>query len=267
MIDYHVHTSLCNHAVGAMEEYVRQAVAAGLKEICFLDHLTLHPLGAHKSMALSDLPHYYYSVRDIGGQYARLIGVKAGLEADFTPESAHLVMEALQPYDFDVIGGSVHFVKELNIVSRKNQQLLLQRDIDELTLQYLDLMNQMIDHDFADMICHLDVVKKFGRRPSDAVLEKFDALLSKISYKSLVVELNTSGLDQGAGECYPGADLLKKCLALGIPVTLGSDAHAPDQVGRHFTKASALLAATGYRHLSIFSHRSRHDIELNPETI
>ncbi|MBW2249280.1 MAG: PHP domain-containing protein [Deltaproteobacteria bacterium] len=40
MIDYHIHTKLCNHARGMMGAYVKRAIEKGLKEICFLDHLT-----------------------------------------------------------------------------------------------------------------------------------------------------------------------------------------------------------------------------------
>ncbi len=37
--DGHVHTRLCNHAVGEMAEYVEQAVQRGLTTIVFLEHL------------------------------------------------------------------------------------------------------------------------------------------------------------------------------------------------------------------------------------
>jgi histidinol-phosphatase (PHP family) len=30
LVDYHVHTARCGHAVGAMERYVERAIAAGL---------------------------------------------------------------------------------------------------------------------------------------------------------------------------------------------------------------------------------------------
>ncbi|MCD4692171.1 MAG: PHP domain-containing protein, partial [Calditrichales bacterium] len=39
--DYHIHTKLCKHARGEMEEYVEQALRIGLKEIAFTDHIPL----------------------------------------------------------------------------------------------------------------------------------------------------------------------------------------------------------------------------------
>ncbi len=45
MIDYHIHTKLCNHARGVMGAYVKRAIEKGLTEVCFLDHLTLSEPG------------------------------------------------------------------------------------------------------------------------------------------------------------------------------------------------------------------------------
>ena len=37
--DGHIHTRLCNHATGEMEEYVLAALNKNLKTIIFLEHL------------------------------------------------------------------------------------------------------------------------------------------------------------------------------------------------------------------------------------
>jgi histidinol-phosphatase (PHP family) len=262
MIDYHVHTSLCNHANGAMEQYIEKAIAAGLREICFLDHLTLHKNGKDQSMEPSDIPFYFHSVRQLAHQYERRIQVKAGLEVDFSPETADQAEDIIRPFDFDVIGGSVHFIGSMNIVSTKSAKNTENIPIDEICGQYLELLDQMVSRNFADIVCHLDLFKKFGRRPSPAVNEKFDALLSKISYKPIAVELNTSGMDHPAKEFYPGAALVKACYDRHIPMTLGSDAHEPGQVGRHFKAAIALLRDTGFRNVSAFTRRTGYDIPI-----
>ena len=262
MIDYHVHTSLCNHANGAMDQYIQKAIKAGLREICFLDHLTLHKNGRGQSMEPADVPFYFHCARQLAHQYEGQIRVKVGLEVDFDPETADRAEDIIRPFDFDVIGGSVHFIDHMNIVSSKNTKDRESQPIDALCDQYLDQMDQMVSRNFADIVCHLDVIKKFGRRPSPAMEEKFNALLSKIGYKQLTVELNTSGVDHPAKEFYPGAALLKACHDRGIPMTIGSDAHEPGQVARHFEAALALLRSTGFRNVSAFTRRRRYDISI-----
>ena len=69
MIDYHVHTSFCNHAAGTMEQPVRAAGGKGLATICFPDHLTLQEAGRtdrvcpkYPGMLESMLDYEYFDV-------------------------------------------------------------------------------------------------------------------------------------------------------------------------------------------------------------
>lgn len=262
MLDYHVHTSLCNHANGTMDQYIRKAISAGLLEICFLDHLTLHKRGRHMSMTPADVPLYYQSVRRLGQTYKNDIQVKAGLEVDYDPENAAFIEKIIQPLDFDVIGGSVHFIDAINIVSSKDTELREQESIDVICTRYLFLMEEMVENMDLDIICHLDVTKKFGRRPGAGVQKKFNALLTAVREKNLSVELNTSGADHAAGEFYPAPDLVKTCREKNIRMTLGSDAHAPEQVARHFSHAISLLKAAGLKSISGFHRRVPYDVPL-----
>jgi histidinol-phosphatase (PHP family) len=266
MIDYHVHTSLCNHANGTMEQYVRRAVNIGLAEICFLDHLTLHEKGKNKSMSPEELPFYFHAARYLAAKYKDRILVKAGLEVDIIPEYIDQIKKIITPFAFDVIAGSVHFIEDINIVSTKgNDPRRDQLSIDYICEKYLENLDVMLDSDMIDMICHLDVVKKFGRRPPAQFDEKFDEILSKISYKKIAVELNTSGYNHAASEFYPATPLLAKCFEKKINITLGSDAHHPDSVGQHYVEALNLLIATGFRHVVAFNRRNRYEIQLLPK--
>lgn len=265
MIDYHVHTSLCNHAEGEMEAYVQKAVAVGLKEICFLDHLTLAEAGRALSMTPEEVPLYFQAVCDLKQRYQSLIHVKAGLEIDFDLEYIDRIQDIVGRYSFDVIGSSVHFVNDFNIVSRKSAWKLEKVSTDFLYEQYLKHLERMLDFSYFDFLCHLDLVKKFGRQPPRSFDKKFDEILSKIRYKNLAVELNTSGYDHPVKEAYPSLRLLKKCSSLGIPITLGSDAHKPESVGRYYDRAFSMLCSAGCRYLAVFTKRKRHAVPIEIE--
>jgi histidinol-phosphatase (PHP family) len=263
MIDYHVHTSLCNHANGTMEQYVRRGVEIGLTELCFLDHLTLHEKGRNKSMSPAELPFYFHAVRHLANKYKDHLHVKAGLEVDILPEHIDQIKKIIAPFAFDVIAGSVHFIEDVNIVSTKEYDPRREAfDMNYICRQYLENLDLMLDTNMVDMICHLDVVKKFGRRPPAHFEKKFDEILSKISYKKITVELNTSGYNHAAAEFYPATPLLKKCFEKKIHVTLGSDAHTPQSVGQHYKEAIDLLMSTGYAYVSGFTRRKRYELSL-----
>ena len=245
-----------------MDQYIRCAIAAGLTEICFLDHLTLHERGRHMSMPPDYVPLYYQTVRRLAHLYKNRIQVKVGLEVDYDPKNLHTVQKIIQPLDFDVIGGSVHFIDQMNMVSSKDTEARESEPIDIVCNDYLALIEEMIENMDMDIICHLDVFKKFGRRPSAEVNTRLDAVLSKIKHRNLTVELNTSGYNHKLNEFYPSTDLLKKCVEKDIRITLGSDAHKPKQVARHFDMAIDLLTQTGFRTLSAFTRRKPYDIPL-----
>ena len=262
MIDYHVHTRLCNHANGTMVQYIQSAIDKGLSEICFLDHLTLNEMGCDLSMGIDDVPLYLYAARRLGDQYKDRITVKAGLEIDFTPMYAETAAAVTERFSFDVIGGSVHFVEAANIVSSKRSKNDTAHPDAAFYEQYLDLVDMMLDYSCFDVICHLDVVKKFGAQPPAGFFDRMEEILTKIKHKDIVLEINTSGLSHPANAVYPDPAILKSCFEKDIPVTFGSDAHRPEQVGRHFDEAVTLLRNAGYRRLTGFSRQNRYEIPI-----
>lgn len=262
MIDYHVHTSLCNHATGSMEQYVRAAITKGLTTICFLDHLTFQEVGRYNAMFPWEVPMYVNAARRLHRQYRDRISVRVGLEVDFSPAHVDRCREVVNAFDLDVVGSSVHFLDGEDVVTRQSAWGRGERNADEIYAKYLDVMESMLDYDYFDVVCHFDLPKKYSRQPSAFAVDGFLNLLEKIGTKNLAVELNTSGLRYPVREAFPSPPLLDRCAQLRIPVVTGSDAHSPETVGRDFDKARDLLKEAGYRYLTGFSHRQRESVAL-----
>ncbi len=257
MIDYHVHTMLCNHARGTMEQYVDCAVRAGLKEICFLDHLTLNENGLDLSMTPEEVPLYYYAARRLQAAYKSRIKIKVGLEVDFTPGLSDSARRTAGQFDFDVIGGSVHFIGKQNLVSTNGENAKSRKHDTAFYEDYLNLVDSMLDCDYIDMVCHLDIIKKFGVIPPDWFYTRFEALLDKIAKTDKVLEINTSGSHHPVGEIYPSPFLLKGCRKRDIALCTGTDAHLPEQVGRGLGKATDMLKKAGYSQVTGFNKKTR----------
>jgi histidinol-phosphatase (PHP family) len=67
-----------------------------------------------------------------------------------------------------------------------------------------------------------------------------------------VLEISTNGRYKPVGELYPDLELLQ---AAALPITLASDAHVPQNVGRDFDLALALARAAGYETVTVFDQR------------
>ena len=73
--DYHVHTARCGHAGGSMRAFVEAAIARGLSEIAFTDHVPLYFLPGDDpdpgiAMTAAELPGYVEEVRALNTEFA-----------------------------------------------------------------------------------------------------------------------------------------------------------------------------------------------------
>jgi histidinol-phosphatase (PHP family) len=255
MIDYHVHTALCGHAEGKMEEYVLSAISNGLKEICFLDHLTTRPYDRKISMTVAEVPVYYKEARRLQEKYHSKIEVKAGLECDFDPERVSVIEDVVGSFSFDCIGASVHFIDDWNIVSRRKAARYGTQDLAELGKRYVASLLNMMSYDFFDVVCHIDVIKKFGHPELRSFLDSQEEIFVEIKKKGCAVEVNTSGYDHPVCEAYPSPAILFRLCENSVPITLGSDAHRPEDVGRYFARTIKMIRSAGYEYLLSFDKR------------
>jgi histidinol-phosphatase (PHP family) len=265
MIDYHVHTALCGHAEGSMEEYVCSAIRKGLQEICFLDHFTKRTYDRKHSMTVTELPFYYNEARRLQEKYHHRIKVKVGLEVDFNPELITAIEDIVGSFSFDCIGASVHFIDDWNIVSHHQADRYDKEDLIKLGHLYAECLLDMMRYDFFDILCHIDVIKKFGHTPLRSFMSDKTALFAEIKKGGYAVEVNTSGYDHPVRESYPSLNILARLCEAGIPITLGSDAHRPEDVGRYFAKTIRMVRSAGYKYLLSYDKRIRNMVLFDHE--
>ncbi|MGM0417767.1 MAG: histidinol-phosphatase [Thermodesulfobacteriota bacterium] len=264
--DYHIHTSFCNHAYESIESFIKKAADKGLNEILFLDHLTLFEKDFKNSMTVKEVPLYFYKVKKAAEKFKNLITVKCGLEVDFHPDYFDETEKICSKYDFDMIGASVHFVKGYNIASRSKAKDYSHMKLYELSIEYFDLIDKMLEYNFYDTICHLDIIFKFRKFIDEKTYRytysRVEEILNKIASKNISVEINTGGYSHIIKRQYPCREILKKCFKKNISITPGSDAHEPEQVGRDFDKAYKLLKELGINKIASYSRRTKHEVSM-----
>ena len=263
LVDYHVHTALCGHAVGELEDYVTVAIQKGLAELGFNDHAPVfNSLDPELTMAPDQLSEYVEQVRMLQEKHRRP-RIKLGMEADFVPGCEERLRQLLGQYEFDYIYGSVHIIGDWRFDdSRFYPQGYAERDRDEAYGEYFSLICQAARSGLFDVLGHLDLIKKFDYRPRGEIGHLLEETVQAIAAADVCVEVNTSGLRRPCAEIYPGERILQLCHQQGVPVTLGSDAHSPGEVGLDFDRAVELLRSVGYTRVSTFSGRVREMVDL-----
>ena len=266
MIDYHLHTLFCNHAVGGMERYIQHALFLGIREVCFLDHLTIRETETGLSMTPEEVPYYFNAVQILKQKYKDEINVKIGLEIDFNPDHIALYQDIVDTYAFDIIASSLHFPNDLDIVTHRSGWRYGEKDTDDVYALYFEQLQKMLEYDYFDVICHIDLIKKFGRKPMKSFERECDNILQIVKDKDKTIEVNTSGYDHPAKDIYPSLEILRKCYQQEISITMGSDAHRPENVGRHYDRVLPILFSVGYRQLAVFTKRQRTEIQINEKS-
>jgi len=70
------------------------------------------------------------------------------------------------------------------------------------------------------------------------------------------IEINTSGLRQSPKEAFPGLDVVKLYRNMGGEIlTIGSDAHMAEDVGRGLKEALDMAREAGFRHITVYNRR------------
>jgi len=256
--DYHVHTKWCGHATGEVYEYVEAAIARGLSEIGLSEHLPM-PIPGDDKINLTDeeMDIFIREVDQARERYRGDITVKLGGECDYFPDEEELIDSIIRRYPFDYVIGSLHYLGDWGFDNERYMHVYDERCVMDIYREYFSTAVSAVRSGFFDIFGHIDVVKKFGHFPDEDYSHLHRELAQALSDQGMSFEINTAGKDKPVGEIYPSESLLCQLATLKVPATLGSDAHAPEQVGRYFDQAVRLLKKCGITGLARFDRRVR----------
>jgi len=251
IVDYHMHLrdpdERIAHTADAVEPFVETAAARGVDEIGFTEHVyyfrqtrALWELPYQTERCVYDLDAYVDAVIEAK---RRGLPVKLGLEVDYVGRRQDELASILEPYPWDYLLGSVHWLDGLAADSSPDAGVWAEWPVEEVWRRYFEALAELAASRHVDVLAHPDLPKIFGRRPERIEYPKLDGV---------ALEISTNGRYKPVGELYPDLELLQ---AAALPITLASDAHVPENVGRDFDLALELARAAGYETVSVFDQR------------
>ncbi len=259
LIDCHIHTGYCNHAKGETADYVAAARAAGVSAMLFTEHAPLPDAfdpDRHLSIADADLEPYCAAVTTLAEQSASAPGplqVGLGLEVDWLsddPAYARNAIERGRAAGARVFLGSVHFLGTWAFDDPDDLSGWDVRGIDDVWREYIDVWCDAAASGLFDVMAHPDLPKKFGHRPENDPVRGYERMAEAAVAGGVLIEVSTAGLRKPVGELYPGPALLAAFAAAGVDATVGSDAHAPAEVGFAIGEAYTALASAGHKRVA-----------------
>jgi histidinol-phosphatase (PHP family) len=262
IVDYHMHLrdpgERIDLRLAAVERFAETAAARGVDEIGFTEHVyyfrqtgEIWSLPYQTERCVYDLDAYCDAVLAARRQG---LPVKLGLEVDYVGGRQARLAELLEPYPWDYLLGSVHWLDGLAVDLEPGIWAAL--PVDEVWRRYVGALAELAASGAVDVIAHPDLAKVLRRRPRPQLLrELHEEAAEAISGAGVCVEISTAGLRKPVGELYPDRALLHACRARGVGVTIASDAHVPELVGEGFDRALELARSAGCETVTVFERR------------
>ena len=289
IFNLHTHTNFSDGA-GEPRLYMEEAIHQGFSAIGFSDHSPV-PFKNNFAIREEELMNYGETIRTLQKQYTcdnagnttsgHRINVFLGLEIDFIPGITRPIAEFRQQLSLDYTIGSVHLVRHSDPenlwfidgpeVATYDQGLneVFGGDIRKGVTAYYRQIQEMVARHRPDIIGHLDKIKMHNRDRFFSEEEPWyvalvDETLDLVRQSGCIVEVNTRGLYKKRSETlFPGPAILKKLLAMNIPVTVASDAHQPHELSLLFTETKAFLSDLGFRDLMTLTPAGWETVSLN----
>ena len=261
--DLHTHTPLCRHAVGEPVDYARQAATLGLTEIGFSDHSPM-PQDDFDNWRMLDrqLDEYVAKVLQAQQEFPQLT-IRLALEVDYLPGHEEWIRQLATRHPWDYFIGSVHYLADSwDIDNPAKISEWRKRDAFAVWKAYFERLAQAAASGLFEIIGHADLPKKFGIRPAQDCTPLYESFLAAAARSGCAIELNTAGLRKDCREIYPCRSLLEIAFAKNVPITFGSDAHAPEEIGLNLAEAVALARSVGYTQTCRFHQRQREIVPL-----
>lgn len=261
LADYHVHSRISPDAGDSMTALAEAALAAGLDEICFTDHVepvTWNSTALRESYDWSALAEEFERAREAMGDRIQLrLGIELGDACWSFARTEELLADA-PPLDFII--GSVHMLSErykgldLYYFDPKTEEEAYAGVAD-----YLGQVKKMARWGKFDVLGHMTLPLRWlnENRGWSLSMERFAGEMTEI-FELLIrngagIELNTNR----GNTPLPDERWLRlyRDMTDEPIVTLGTDAHSREYVGYAVPERQELLRRCGYRRFCTFERR------------
>jgi histidinol-phosphatase (PHP family) len=286
MSDYHLHIHPHRETPGApppgefpadyIDRYVEVALSRGATEVGFVEHLyrcvesqaalgqwwkrdpSPHLVAEMDEIMARELDmsldRYVEAILDAK---ARGLPVKLGLEVDFEPGTEQRVMDLIAPYPWDYLVGSVHWIGAWWFLRPSAPAEYSRRGVRRAFEQYFELLTGLAASGMVDVLAHPDLIKVHGFAPSGGLRDLYEQSVEATVASGMVVEISSQGLLRTIREIYPAPAFLSIFHSAGVPITLGSDAHAPDESAFGYDVIVQAARDAGYVDFLRFDQRRR----------
>ncbi len=250
--DFHSHVSRSSASQMVQAAKEKGLLVLGLSEHDFQMRET-RPILEHLPLEgpLMTFAEYGEAVRAAGrGEH---FDVRLGMEVDYIPGKNEAIQAALHALDWDFLIGSVH---EVDGIFFEHFQVSSREEGEAMWLRYFTLLREAVASGAYSLVSHpvrLRTRNAFLPATFNAELEQLAAEAARYN-----VALEINGYDVLN---YTGLvrRLARACALHSTPISVGSDAHIPQQVAQAHELTQELLREAGIATIRTWKQREPQD--------
>ena len=260
--DFHLHSYFSGDCDSPMEEMIEAGIRKGLRTMCFTEHNDFdfpYSEDMEQNSFILNVDSYLRELLRLRQKYTGKTEILFGIEIGLQPCCAEQNILLSESRDFDFIIASSHLCKGADPYY---PAFFHGKKPEECCLAYFEetLDNIKAFSNF-DVYGHLDYIARY--LPGDAAPYNsmdYRNILEEI-LKTLIamgkgIECNTSGLRKPLSSVNPAPEIIRLYKDLsGEIITVGSDAHKPEDIAAGFNTAAEILKTCGFSYYTTFRKR------------
>ncbi|MBP3398712.1 MAG: histidinol-phosphatase HisJ family protein [Erysipelotrichaceae bacterium] len=226
--NYHTHTKWCRHAKGEAEDYIKEAIGLGLKEIAITDHVPHIDNSDPGRMMWEEFEAFNQKLDEAIEKYQDQITIYKGFECEYYPEALDFYKKCINDYGYEIMILGQHRCG-------KDRYYNAFSNMDETALKiYADTVCEGLKSGLFSFLAHPDVFlfsyPQWDKHAENALRQIYQTC------EELKIPVEINGFGYYAGRPYPSTDALKISKEYQLTYMINTDAHRPELLYTEKTK-------------------------------
>ncbi len=279
LMDCHTHTQFSVDSEADIELCVKRAAELGLAAYAITDHCECNRWYS-KEHYPDETTYQYFdfgkdfensvsAVTELKKKHGDMLNLICGVEMGQATHDFEIAEKIVSDTRLDFVLASMHQLPKTEDFCFIDYSSYTIDGIYELCQRYFEELYKLSVWGKFDVLAHLTYFMRYLKLKAgiDLDISRYDDIIADIfrvlAMNGKGIEINTSGIRQGYGDCFPCLKYVKLFREMGGEiVTIGSDSHTVEDIAVNSADGIAIARAAGFSRIAYFKKRKPYFIDI-----